>query len=252
MSLFPEELPPLDAHAHLSPDVTAAQVRRLDGAVVFAMTRSLAEAEYVAARRDPSLVWGLGCHPTAYSELASFDISHFERLLESFALVGEVGLDFRGGPRQQEVFGQIMRVASSHPVLVSIHSTGMVKEVLDTLGAAPHGGLILHWFAGGALDIERACDLGCYFSINAAMADAQIEALPRDRVLPETDYPAASSTRAGRPGDVRAIEDRLAKLWLLSTQEVRHRLYSNTRRVALESGAIERMPSDVAGHLLAA
>ncbi|NEC91795.1 hypothetical protein [Streptomyces sp. SID12501] len=39
MSPFPDELPPLDCHAHIAPDVTPAQIDALHGAVVFAVTR---------------------------------------------------------------------------------------------------------------------------------------------------------------------------------------------------------------------
>jgi TatD DNase family protein len=249
---FPEELPTLDAHAHLAPDVTDAQVRGLNGAVVFAMTRSPTEASYVSIRRDPTIVWGLGIHPTSYRDLAAFDADVFARLVDRFAIVGEVGLDFRGGRRQSEVFREVLRVTSGRPVLLSIHSTGMVGEVLDALAAHTQAGPILHWFVGSSADVERALALGCYFSVNGAMTDAQIELLPRDRTLCETDFPAATRAGAMRPGDTSNLEDRLANLWRMSRPEIRHRLFANARRVAVASEAIELMPSEAAGHLLAA
>ena len=252
--MFPSRdlLPPLDTHAHLAPDVTVAQLRRLSGAVVFAMTRSLAEAAYVSERSDPLVVWGIGVHPTAYRDMDSFDSAAFQRLLDRFAFVGEVGLDFRGSRRQREVFAEILRCTADQPVLLSIHSSGMIKETLDALAERPQAGAILHWFTGTAAEHERALNLGCYFSVNAAMTNEQLELLPADRSLSETDFPAASSTGATRPGDVGSVEQRLGQLWEQDPTVVRHRLYANARRLALESGAIERMPSEVAGNLLAA
>lgn len=251
MSLFPDELPALDAHAHLAPDVTGPQLRRLGPTVLFAMTRSLAEADYVSERADAGIVWGLGMHPTSYRDLQLFDVDEFVRLLGHFALIGEIGLDFRGGRRQLEIFDQILRAIEDKPVLVSIHSTGMVADVLTALRKQPHRGALLHWFVGTDSELQEAVDLGCNFSVNAAMTDDQIARLPIDRVLAETDYPAATQGGAKRPGDVNAIEDRIARLWNLDKIVVRHRIFQNARRLSLASGAIERMPMDVVGHLLA-
>jgi TatD DNase family protein len=252
VSPFLEELPPLDAHAHLAPDVTEAQLRRLNGAVVFGMTRSLAEADYVADRQDQTVAWGLGTHPTSYRDLASFDASQFGRLVDRFAVIGEVGLDFRGGRRQREVFDYVLQATAGRPVLVSIHSTGMVAEVLDALDAYRQKAPILHWFMGGQSDIDRAVELGCYFSVNAAMPDEQIAVIPRDRMIPETDFPTADKAGARRPGDTISIEERLGRRWAETPTEVRHSLYVTLRQISLASGAIEAMPSDVVGHLLAA
>jgi TatD DNase family protein len=247
-----EDLPPLDTHAHLAPDVTEPQLRRLGGAEVIGMTRSLAEADYVKSRADESVTWGLGVHPTGYDALRSFDASEFERLIEHFAVIGEVGLDFRGGPRQLEVFREILRVAAARPVLLSVHSTGMVQPVLDAVAVSPHRGTILHWFMGNPEQIKAAADLGCHFSVNAAMTDEQLSALPRDRVLPETDFPAGGKAWASRPGDTVSVEVRLAKLWALESGATRHRLYANLRGVAVATGAIDRLSSRLASHLLAA
>src|SRR6266536_773024 len=99
-------LPALDCHAHLAPDVTAAQLRTLGATVIFAVTRSLAEAATVSGRRDPQLLWGCGVHPGVRAALEGFDRSWFEWLTERFTLVGEVGMDARSGRRslQREVF----------------------------------------------------------------------------------------------------------------------------------------------------
>ncbi|MDB4872608.1 MAG: hypothetical protein JWL97_3612, partial [Gemmatimonadales bacterium] len=56
-------LPQLDCHAHIAPDVTRAQITALDGAFIFAMTRSPAEARAAARRRDDTIIWGYGAHP---------------------------------------------------------------------------------------------------------------------------------------------------------------------------------------------
>jgi TatD DNase family protein len=84
---FPD-LPPLDAHAHIATDVTAAQISRLGSAIVFAVTRNLSEAAAVPHGVYPSILWGIGVHPGDRQALDQYDPTRFERLLANFILVG--------------------------------------------------------------------------------------------------------------------------------------------------------------------
>lgn len=244
-------LPALDAHAHIAPDVTPAQIAALGQSVVFAMTRSLSEARQVRNRRDPALVWGIGVHPGVAEARAAWDSKLFTDLVGSFALVGEIGLDRRGGDwaRQRAIFKEVLSIVSSEPVLVSIHSGGAAPEVVEHLQDANMGGAILHWFNGDATAITRAIETDAYFSVNAAMSEDQIRLLPPERVLCETDFPARK-IRARKPADVQRIERVLSHVWDKTPQEVRARMWWNLRTLSEGSGAIERLPESVADTLL--
>ncbi len=253
MSPFDEDLPPLDCHAHVAPDVTPAQVRGLGGAVVLAVTNSLAEGGWAVDHGDPALVWGCGVHPGDAEALADFDPERFAGLAKRVALIGEVGLDGRrkGADRQRSVLTEVLRRCAKEPVLVSLHSSSAVGATLDVLEANPHPGAVLHWFIGSASQAERAARLGAYFSVPAAMSDERITLLPRDRVLPETDYPSGRRA-AAQPGDTAPLEKRLARMWGLGEREVRHRVWQNLRRIASASGAADRMPVRIQDLLLIA
>lgn len=244
-------LPALDAHAHVAPDVTPAQITALGRSVVFAMTRSLHEARQVKARRDSALLWGIGVHPGVAAARDGWDAKEFTDLLGSFALVGEVGLDRRGGDwaRQRSIFEELLNIVRSEPVLVSIHSTGAATEVIDHLHAADMRGAILHWFNGDATDIARAIETDAYFSVNAAMTEDQLRLLPPDRVLCETDFPARK-VRARKPADTQRIEHLLSQVWDKTPDEVRARTWWNLRALSERSGAIERLPETLADTLL--
>ena len=254
MSPFDEDLPPLDCHAHVAPDVTPAQVRGLEGAVVLAVTRSLAEAGYAADHGDPALVWGCGVHPGDADALGEFDAEHFAALAKRFALIGEVGLDGRRKDleRQRAVFAEIMRSCSTEPVLVSIHSANAVGATLEVLEAHPHRGAVLHWFLGDSREVDRAAGLGAYFSVPGAMPDERIALLPRDRVLSETDYPSGGRRSGRRPGDTNSLESRLAAIWKVSEADVRPRLWQNLRHISSSSGAADRFPERVKDLMLIA
>ncbi len=254
MSAFDQDLPSLDCHAHIGPDVTPGEVDALDGAIVFAVTRSLAEAVYALKRGDPRLVWGCGVHPGDANALDAFEPDRFGEIVQSFALVGEIGLHRGRGDlvRQRVVLMEILNAIAAQPVIVSIHSAAAVSEVLDMLERQSHPGTVLHWFLGDGGAIARAAKLGYYFSVSAAIPDDRLALYPQDRVLPETDFPSGGPESGRRPGDTASLEGRLARIWQVNEVEVRHRLFRNLRTIASESGAVERFPERLQDFLLMA
>ena len=249
------ELPPLDCHAHIATDVTPSQVLRLGGGQVFAVTRSLREAEGAVPRRDANLAWGCGVHPGDRRALEAFTIEKLRSLIGRFAIVGEVGLEAKAssGELQRQVLRSVLQVSAKEPVLVSIHSGGAAAEVVDLLAETRPAGAILHWFTGSSETAARAVRLGAYFSVSSAMRDDQLSALPRTCVLPETDFPNGEKRGGGSlPGDVVTIEQRLATLWSLPTEDVRRLFYRNLRDIAIRSGSLERLPEALTDLLLSA
>lgn len=251
-SFLEDEFPPLDCHAHIATDVTQEQFRALGGAQIFAVTRSLDEAEQALAR-DVGLVWGCGVHPGSRPARASFDRRRFADLLPQFVLVGEVGLDRRGGDieGQKSILRGILEATAGQPVLLSVHSAGAVTEALELLAAYPQRGVLLHWFLGDDEAAARAVAMGAYFSVNAAMSDEQISRLPRTRVLPETDFPARG-TKARLPGDTSAVEQVLGRVWQDDSADVRAQLYRNLRGLTMQAGCLDRLPSALADLLITA
>lgn len=247
-------LPSLDCHAHIAPDVTAGQLARLGPSIVFAMTRSLREARDVSSRADQRVVWGLGVHPANVTKSGEIDLTLFRSLLPRFALVGEIGLDRRSGHlrRQIEVLTSLLEAAKTAPVFLSIHSAGCVEETLNLLEEHPHPGVILHWFTGDEHQLERASDLGCYFSVNVAMDEPLLSRIPMDRLLPETDYPATRRKGVRLPGDTAQLEELIGLLHGMSSEDVRRQFYRNLRALSLACGAIDRLPEYLSDLLILA
>lgn len=238
--MFP--FPPLDCHAHVAPDVTAAQTRTLNGAQVFAMTRSIDEFDAAIDNPQSGLLWGVGTHPGVPGALAQWSEQRFLVAARRSILIGEVGLDRRGdSAHQADILASILRTAPA--ALISVHSTGRAKQVVDLVEKHPHPGVILHWFTGDRDDAARAAKVGCYFSINAAMSDEQMTALPLDRILPETDFPASRSrTRARTPGDTAALERTVARLAREDVSQARQRWYGNLGALCEHAGVRDDLP----------
>jgi TatD DNase family protein len=251
-------LPPLDAHAHVSPDVPAADLTSLRAAV-FAVTPSLSEWQRAAGRTDELTAWGVGCHPAITDEVENFSPSAFSEALDAAAFVGEVGLDARRGTAiatQREVFSQVLEMLNERPRLVSIHSAGASSQVLDALERYPQSGAILHWWRGSASETERALEIGCFFSLNAAETSRPkvIDRIPPERLLTETDFPHTRQhdQAATCPGVVRTIEHALGQIWALDEWGVRRRIWANLATLLEQTRSAPRMPLGTRKGLLVA
>ncbi|GAA1448971.1 TatD family hydrolase [Leifsonia poae] len=237
--------PPLDCHAHIAHDVTDAQVKTLEGAKIFAMTRSLNEFQAAIRNRQSGLLWAVGTHPRVMSSMEQWSEDRFSQLAKQTPLIGEVGLDRRGDlEAQTRIFRQVL--TNTDASLISVHSTGRTRQVVDAIEQNRHPGIILHWFLGDSEDVSRATAMGCYFSVNSAMSDAQLTALPLDRVLPETDFPSSRArTGARMPGDIRALEQSVARLTRRGVGDVRRIWYRNLRRLSGQAEVLHRLPIDL-------
>jgi TatD DNase family protein len=251
-------LPPLDAHAHVAPGVPAADLASLQAAV-FAMTLSLSEWEQTAERTDELTAWGLGCHPAVSDQVEGFSPGAFSEALDSAALVGEVGLDARRGAAiatQKDVFSQILEMLADRPRLVSIHSVGAAGKVLDTLERHPQSGAILHWWRGSISETDRAVEMGCFFSLNAAEVQRPkvMDRILPERVLTETDFPHARrhEPKGARPGVVQTIEDALGQIWALDAWGVRRRIWANLAALLERTESGHRMPLGIRKALVVA
>lgn len=186
----------------------------------------------------------LGLHPQLAHERRS-ELALFDKLLPNTRYVGEIGLD--GAPEsrphwkdQLDVFDHILvSCAKIGGRIMSIHSRRASKAVLDCLDAHPNAGVpVLHWFSGSVRDLERAIELGCWFSVGPAMLKSDkgrslTAKMPRDRVLTESDGPFAQlDGRAALPWDVEQAAIGLACLWSNSTQEAQMILDNNLRQLS--------------------
>lgn len=249
---------PLDAHAHIEPDIASSELVLLRSCVV-AVTRSLDEYRRVARRDDASVAWGVGCHPGLARAVRDFDPDSFRAALASSAIVGEVGLD--GASKvslnaQQDVLTQVFSALETTPRLVSVHSYRATKPVLHLLEQHQPKGVILHWWLGDHDDTTRAVELGAYFSVNAAQATrwSALPVVPSDRILTETDHPFGDRRESPpqRPGNVQLAERRIGQLLDKPPAEVRSMTWRNLRGLVDELDLHDLLPRQFQVQLLAA
>jgi TatD DNase family protein len=189
----------------------------------------------------------LGLHPQLVAERKS-ELGLFEKLLSEARYVGEIGLDgapeLRGSWEDQvTVFEHILaQCAMAGGRTMSIHSRRAIGAVLDCLEKVPQAGTpVLHWFSGSYRDLDRAMELGCWFSVGPAMLATDkgrslAARMPRRRVLTETDGPFAQvNGRSIMPWDVEDAISRLAQIWSLSQRAAIELMQDNFGNLCLES-----------------
>lgn len=238
----------VDFHCHLDlyPDHSAA-VREADAAGVFTLavttTPRAWPRNHELAQRTKHVRAALGLHPQLVAERES-EVDLWDQYLSQTRYVGEVGLD--AGPRffksldaQKRVFQHVLRrCAQAGNKIITVHSIRSTKVVLDHVEEhlpPGRGKIVLHWFTGTKSEAKRALDLGCFFSINAAMLDNEkhapmVQVIPLDRMLTETDGPfTRTGERPSQPADVAAVVDGLGRLHGLPAVDVARVIRDNLR-----------------------
>lgn len=159
----------------------------------------------------------LGLHPwwvaEGESDGANRALERFEHLVGLTRFVGEIGLDF--GARhvasreaQERAFDRVVSACANLGgkvlTLHAVRAAGAVLDALERHRATEDSACVFHWFSGSSDDLQRAIRLGCFFSVGPRMlatkrGRAYAQAVPRERLLLETDEPSApgASLEAG-------------------------------------------------------
>lgn len=153
-----------------------------------------------------SVYVALGLHPQLVSERKN-ELTIFDKYVSTSRFIGEVGLDFskrfyNSREDQLNVFEHIIQ-SCVHSKTISIHAVFAVKQVLDILEryrTTEHNTCIFHWYSGSLTQLDRALELGCFFSINEQMLHSHngarvIEHIPTSQILLESDAPFAGEIK---------------------------------------------------------
>ena len=240
----------IDFHCHVDlfpdPHEIARKCRERKLSVLSVTTTPSAWAG-TASLGGGSILTALGLHPQLAHERMS-ELSLFDRLLPSCLFVGEIGLD--GAPEfkahwqdQVDVFRHVLNACErAGGRIMSIHSRRASTPVLDFLELHPDSGTpIMHWFSGALHELDRAIDLGCWFSVGPAMLRSKrgmelARRMPRARVLTESDGPFARiGGRTVFPWEVEIAVDALARSWGTDSAKVHQSLEENLSNLLGES-----------------
>ena len=248
---------PLDAHAHIEPDIALQELVALHSCVI-AVTRTLAEYQSTRRRNDPSVVWGAGCHPGLAREVRRFSVSGMREAIATTPVIGEVGLDRSARTPielQLAALRGVLKLVADTPRILSLHSYRATDLILRELHEYRPAGAILHWWLGTPAETKAAVEAGAYFSVNASQARKweNLHLVPSDRIPMETVHPFGDRSEAQprRPGHVTKPEHAVSAALGLSPEALRVQTWRNLRTLADELSLAEMFPHEFQVQFLA-
>jgi TatD DNase family protein len=243
----------VDSHCHLDrykDPMSVLKAAEAANVVIVAVTEVPSDFQRLALRlgRRRLVRVALGFHPLRAGAATPLERALFTRLLDRADYVGEVGLDGSREGRstlraQAKLFESLLAQPRIRSKVLTVHSRGAEEETVKRL-AEVNAVAILHWYSGALKHLDAALNAGLWFSVNAAMLRSQngqriIAAIPRDRIVTETDGPFAKlGGRASEPNDVPAIVAGLARVWNETPDEARDRIHGTMASIA--ASAAER------------
>lgn len=203
----------VDTHCHLDAidEEAGAIVRRalaagVDAIVTVGTDVATSTASVELAGQFDQVWAAVGIHPHEAGTFTLNSLAEIRALASrpKVVAIGEIGLDFYRdlSPRdsQIEAFRSQLELAAQCDLPVVIHVRDSFDEVIEVLGeVSPDVRAVFHCFSGGAVQAQRALELGAYISFAGNVSYPKAESLreaaratPLDRILVETDSPYLS------------------------------------------------------------
>ena len=200
------------------------------------------------AKKYPFLYAAVGSHPDAADEVDEAVLNEYRLLCreEKVKAIGEIGLDYHYEdiPReiQKKAFRMQMALAQEVGLPVIIHQREALADCLEILGDFPEVKGVFHSFSGSAQTARELTAQGWYVGFtgvltfkNARKALEAAKAVPKDRIVLETDCPyMAPEPYRGRrndPGYLYRMAEVLGELLEITPEETQELTLQNGKRL---------------------
>ena len=201
------------------------------------------------ARKYDYIYAAVGSHPDAADEVDEEVLNAYRALCREnpkIKAIGEIGLDYHYEdiPReiQKKAFRAQMALAEECGLPVIIHEREAHQDGMDIVREFPEVRGVFHCYSGSAEMARQLVDLGYYVGFtgvltfkNARRALEAAGAVPRDRVVLETDCPYMSPEpfrgKRNDPTRLHLVAQRLAQLRGLSAEEIQAITLENGKRL---------------------
>ena len=156
---------------------------------------------------------------------------------ENIIAIGEIGLDYSTNERiskQKEIFYRILELSERLKKPIIVHSRKAEKDVLEILETTKIKKAIMHCFTANMNLVNKASDLGFYFSIPPIITRLKhfqtlVEKISLKQILTESDSPFLSPIKEKRnePSYVGETIKVISQIKKLDRIEIENIIYMN-------------------------
>ena len=215
------------------------------------------------ARRFPHVYAAVGFHPSDIEKLDDGAMAELSELARNpkVRAIGEIGLDYHWqdyAPRavQQAGLYRQMELAESLDLPVILHDREAHADAMEAVRRYPGVRGVFHCYSGAAPQARELVERGWMLSFTGALtfpnerkASEAVLAVPRERVMIETDSPymipyprTPEDKKLRRNSSLRVwqVAAKLAQLWDVTLEEAARITTENGRRFfRIGEGAVE-------------
>ena len=251
----PDGLKLFDSHCHLTDGKFAADLAIVlktahSAGVRWLMTvgQSVPDSKQVVAlsRNREGVYCAVGVHPHESDQFRSWDVQALKDMCiePKVKAIGEIGLDFFRGissrGNQETAFHAQVELARMLDMPMIIHIRDAASRARSIVDEHRHYSGVLHCFSADRKLAEWAVEKGLFISFSGNITYGEehlgeiIKAIPRDRLMVETDAPSLAPVpergQRNEPALVRRIVDKLALTLGISVTEAADLTRENARR----------------------
>lgn len=244
----------IDAHCHLDRylhkrfgSAVLPILRQIEEHQILTVSNSLDLSSYKTncriAKKSRYVIPTFGIHPrNAHKYTGS--VESIKKLINQTKIVGEIGLDHYYVKEkalysaQTKIFRFFLQ--QTRDKIVSVHTKGAERAVLDLLRIYGNEKVIIHWFSGDLEVLEDMIKEGYYFSIVPEVRFSEhmkkiVEKIPLKQLLTETDNPGGPVSYMGEKGLpvlIRIPVEEIARLKGVSFKQMEKTVEQNLNRLA--------------------
>ena len=204
------------------------------------------------AKKFDNMYTAIGIHPSDTRFLSDIDaeLADIEALIldpqNKCVCLGEIGLDYHydetDKEKQAEYFERQMLLAEKLGLPVCIHDREAHADVMEIIKRHPNVKGILHSFSGSVEMATELVKLGYYISFSGTLTFTNAKkprevaaALPKDKVLIETDCPYLTPHphrgKINHSGYLSYTNEVLSGIWGVTPEECARITEENARRI---------------------